>query len=66
MYDHTDLFAFPELTDESVIALDQFLEAFYAHFQNHYCAQMHRLYHELHQQQHDHDQMPLPLDNPPF
>lgn len=34
--DDTNLFVFPELPDEAVIALDQFLEAFYHHFQNHY------------------------------
>ncbi len=66
MHDDTDLFAFPELPDEAVIALDQFLEAFYTHFQNHYFAQMHRWYHALDQRQRDNDQMPLPLDQPRF
>lgn len=60
----TDLFAFPELPDEAVAALDQLLEAFYTHFQSHYFAQMHRRCHALDQR--DHDQMPLPLDDPPF
>ncbi|MHB1240592.1 MAG: hypothetical protein ACYC18_08820 [Gammaproteobacteria bacterium] len=45
MNDDTDIIAFPELPDEAVAALDQFLEAFYDHFQNHYFAQMHRYYH---------------------
>jgi hypothetical protein len=49
-----------------VVALDQFLEAFYSHFQNHYFAQMHRWYHELDQRQRYNNQMPLPLDDPPF
>lgn len=62
MHDDTDRFLFPELPDEAVVALDQFLEDFYTAFQNHYFAQMHRWYHELAQQQPDDDQMPLPLD----
>lgn len=66
MSDESDRLAFPELPDEAVVALDQFLEAFYSHFQNHYFAQMHRWYHELHQPQRYNDQMPLPLDDPPF
>ena len=67
MHDDTDLLVFPELPDEAVVALDQLLEAFYNHFQNHYFAQMHRWYHALDQRQHyDDDQMPLPLDDPPF
>lgn len=66
MHEETDLFAFPELPDEAVIALDQFLDAFYAHFQNYYFAQMHRWYHAIDQRHHDNDQLPLPLDDPPF
>lgn len=67
MYDDTDRFVFPELPDEAVAALDQFLEDFYTAFQNHYFAQMHRWYHGLDQRQRYHDdQMPLPLDDPPF
>lgn len=66
MHDDTDLCAFPALPDEAVVALDQFLEAFYTRFQVHYLAQMHRCYHELDQQQRDDDQMPLPLDEPRF
>jgi hypothetical protein len=61
-----DLFVFPELPDEAVVALDQFLETFYNHFQNHYFAQMHRWYHAIDQRQRHNDQMPLPLDDPPF
>ena len=66
MHDDTDRLAFPELADEAVLALDQFLEAFYTHFQNHYFAQMHRWHHDLDQRQPHHDQIPLPLDDPPF
>jgi Ulp1 family protease len=64
MNDPTDLFAFPELPDEAVVALNQFLEAFYTDFQNHYFAQMHRWYHTI-DQRHP-DQLPLPLNDPPF
>jgi hypothetical protein len=44
MNDDPDLVVFPDISDEAVIALDQFLEEFYARFQNHYFAQMHRHY----------------------
>jgi hypothetical protein len=67
MSEDTDRFAFPVLPDEAVVALDQFLEAFYHHFQNQYFAQMHRWYHGLDERQRYNDQMPLlPLDDPPF
>ena len=66
MHDDNAPLAFPELPDEAVIALDQFLEACYTHFQNHYFAQMHRYYHALDQRQRYNDPMPLPLDHPPF
>jgi hypothetical protein len=59
MCDDTDRFAFPELSDEAVVALEHFLEEFYTAFQNHYFAQMHRWYHA---QRPDHDQLSLPLD----
>jgi hypothetical protein len=59
MDDPTHRFAFPELPDEAVIALYEFIEAFYNDFQNHYFAQMHRRYQA---QRPDDDQMPLPLD----
>ena len=66
MDDDTDPFDFPALPDEAVVALNQFLEAFYHHFQNHYFTQMHRWYHALDQRQRYQDPMPLPLDDPPF
>ena len=60
--DDTELFVFPELSDEAVVALERFLEDFYTAFQNHYFAQMHRWYYELAQRRPDDDQIPLPLD----
>ena len=68
MTEDTDPFIFPELPDEAVVAIDQFLEAFYYRFQNHYFAQMHRWHHALDQQEHDNnDPMPSrPLPDPPF
>ena len=59
MHDNTDLFDFPELPDDAVVALNQFLEDFYTAFQNHYYHQMIRWYQD--QQPHD-GQLPLPLD----
>jgi hypothetical protein len=60
------LFAFPELPDEAVIAVNDFLEEFYTRFQNHYCAQMQR-YEQLRPDLDRCDgQMPLPLSDPPF
>jgi hypothetical protein len=55
-----DRFAFPEMSDEAVIALEHFLEEFFIAFQNHYFGQMHRYYQEL--AQYDDEQMQLPLD----
>jgi hypothetical protein len=67
MHEDADRFAFPDLPEEAVVALDQFLEDFYHHFQNHYFAQLHQHYHEIHERQHYNDPMPSrPLDDPPF
>ena len=52
MTDDADPFVFPDMPDEAVVAIDQFLEAFYHHFQNHYFAQMHRWYHALDEREH--------------
>jgi len=41
-----DAFVFPDLPDEAVVAINDFLEDFYTAFQNHYYAQLHRGYHE--------------------
>ena len=62
MCEPTELFDFPDLPDEAVVAIDAFLEEFYTRFQNHYFAQMHRYYHE----RPDTAQMNLPLTDPPF
>jgi len=65
-----DLFVFPELPDEAVIAVKDFLEEFYTRFQNHYFAQMHRYDHDRPDPDPDpdryNDQIVLPLDDPPF
>lgn len=67
MNEDTDRFAFPDMPDEAVVAIDQFLEAFYHRFQNHYFAQLHRWYHPLEQREHYNDPMPSrPLPDPPF
>ena len=66
MHDESAPFAFPDLPDEAVIALNDFLEELYTHFQNHYFVQMHRYdYDHPPPDRHD-DQMPLPIDDPPF
>ncbi|MGB8984564.1 MAG: hypothetical protein WCC12_22040 [Anaerolineales bacterium] len=66
MNDAPDPFAFPDLNDEAVIALNDFLEEFYTRFQNHYFAQMHRFVAGLSRPDLYNDQMALPLDDPPF
>jgi hypothetical protein len=67
MNDDLDLFVFPEISDEAVIALDQFLEEFYTRFQNHYFAQMHRYHADLPDPPRSLNQLPLPLADPsPF
>ena len=67
MDEDTDRFVFPDMPDEAVVAIEQFLEAFYQRSQNHYFAQMHRWYHALEQREHYSDPMPSrPLPDPPF
>jgi hypothetical protein len=66
MRDPTQSFNFPDLPDEVVIAINELIEEFYVRFQNRYFAQMHRFYHDQPIPDRDHDQMPLPLDDPPF
>jgi hypothetical protein len=68
MAEDTDPFTFPELPDEAAVALDQFLEAFYHHFQNHYSLQLYRWYHALDERE-ARNPMPSrqrPLEDPPF
>jgi hypothetical protein len=70
--DDLDLFAFPELPDAAVIAVNDFIEEFYTRFQNHYFAQMHRYDRERERERGRADldpytsQTALPLDDPPF
>jgi len=64
--DDPDPFAFPELPDEAVIAVHDFLEELYARFQNHYFAQMHRYYHDRPDPSPLHGQTTPPSDDPPF
>lgn len=67
MNEDTDRFVFPDMPDEAVVAIDQFLEAFYHHFQNHYFAQMHRWYRAVEQRDHHNNPIPpRPLPDPPF
>lgn len=63
MNDETDIFPFPDLPDEAVIAVNALLEELYTRFQNHYFAQMHRYYHD---QLGPDPSAPPPLKNPPF
>lgn len=60
------LFVFPELPDEAVIALNDFIEEFYTRFQNHYFAQLHRYHHPRPDRDACSVQIPLPLADPPF
>lgn len=65
--DDPDLFPFPELPDEAVIAVNDFIEELYIRFQNHYFAQMLRRYdHDRPDPDRYSDQITLPLDDPPF
>jgi hypothetical protein len=59
MSHNLDPFVFPELPDEAVVALNDFLEDFHTAFQNHYFVQLHRWYHP---QRPDDDQPPLTHD----
>ena len=61
-----DLGLLPAISDEAVIAVNHFLEAFYPHFQNHYFAQMHRYYADLPDPARTNDQRSLLVDEPPF
>lgn len=67
MNEDTDRFVFPDMPDEAVVAIDQFLEAFYHCFQTHYFAQLHRWDHALEQRGHYNESMPSrPPQDPPF
>jgi hypothetical protein len=62
----THPFDFPELPDEAIIAINDFLEEFYVRFQEHYFAQMHRYDHDRPRPDPDLGQMTLPLSDLPF
>ncbi len=66
MCESTQPFDFPELPDEAIIAINNFLEEFYTRFQNHYFAQMHRYYEQWTEEPPELNQMRLPLPDPPF
>jgi hypothetical protein len=67
MAQDTEPFVFPDMPDEAVAAIHEFLEELYLRFQNHYFAQMHRWYHEPDEPEGRHDPTPSPpLQDPPF
>lgn len=69
MNDNTAPFVFPNMPDEAVVAADQFFEAFYHHFQNHYGLQLYRCYHALDERDaytHPMPSPPSPVKDPPF
>lgn len=66
MYDPPDPFDFPDLPDEAIVAIDDFLTEFQIRFQSHYFAQMHRYYHDQREDNPGYPQMTLPLSDPPF
>jgi hypothetical protein len=66
MYKSTEPFNFPELPDEAVIAINDFLEEFYRRFQNHYFAQMHRYDRRRRASGSQSDPTPLSESDPPF
>ena len=64
-----DPFAFPELPDEAVAALDRFLEDLYNSFQQRYGIRLYRYYRALDERAARHAPTPSlspPLRDPPF
>jgi len=61
-----DPLVFPELSDEAVVAINDFIEVFYTRFQSHYFAQLHRYYHERLDPPAYNDPIAAPLGDPPF
>jgi hypothetical protein len=61
-----DPFDFPDLPDEAVVAIDNFLTEFLTRFQDHYFDQMRSYYHDRPEEDGDYPQMTLPLSAPPF
>ena len=71
MDDDPNLFPFPELPDEAVLALNNFIEELYNSFTNHYFVQLRRYYAEKanpnnYLPSRYNDQIDLPLEDPPF
>ena len=57
---------FPDLPDEAVIVLNDFLEIFITRFQNHYFTQLRRACHDQAAPVGDTGQQVLPFNDPPF
>ena len=71
MHDNPSLFPFPELPDEAVLALNDFIEQLYNSFTNHYFVQLRQYYTEQADPSNyipcrHNDQINLPLEDPPF
>jgi len=66
MCDPPNPFDFPDMPDEAIVAIDNFLTEFQTHFQNYYFAQIHRYYHDEPEDDPYFPQMTLPLSDPPF
>ena len=70
MCDRSDPFDFPDMPDEAIVAIDDFLTEFQTRFQNYYFAQLHRYYHDEHEENDPFPQLTLPLfdplSDPPF
>ncbi len=66
MCDPPDPFDLPDMPDEAIVAIDDFLTEFQTRFQNYYFAQIHRYYHDEPKDDPYFPQMTLPLPDPPF
>ena len=70
MRNRPDPFDFPDMPDEAIVAIDDFLSEFQTFFQNYYFAQLHRYYHDEHEENDPLPQLTLPLfdplSDPPF
>ena len=66
MCEEYDPFAFPDLPDEAVVAIDSFLIEFLTRFEDHYLDQMIRYHHGRPEKSSHYSQLSLPLSDPPF